>query len=174
MAKVRFFDTSALQHRYVKGPESTSVRRLTSGTQYECVVAESTVLEMVSSFARRCRAGGLAVTEFDRLELRFFDDIASGRLKVRTITQQDVLRARQLIRFAGMLRKRSLSSGDALIASSCLALALERRSVVTFYTSDWTLYSILREVDAFTSTLRLVFIGAPKGGIPGVSGRKRS
>jgi len=129
---------------------------------------------MVSSFARRCRKGGHAVTVFDRWELRFFDDIAKGRLNVRPISQQDVLRARQLIRFAGILLRRSLSSGDALIASACLALALERRSIVTFYTSDWTLYSTLREVGAFTSALRLVFVGVTKGGVPGISGRKRA
>lgn len=173
MTRVRFFDTSALQHRYVDGPESRRVRRLTGDARYECVVAEWTVLEMVSSLARRCRKGGHAVTVFDRWELKFFDDIANGRLHVRAISQQDVLRARHLIRFAGVLRKRNLSSGDALIASACLALALERRSVVTFYMSDWTLYSTLRDVNAFTSALRLVLIGEAKGGIPEVSGRKR-
>lgn len=172
MAKLRFFDTSALQHRYVDSPASARVRRLTSSTQYERVVAESTILEMVSTFARRCRSGGHGAEQFDRWERKFFDDIANGLLSVRRASQQDVLRARHLLRFAGMIRRRSLSSGDALIASVCLTLALERRSVVTFYSSDWPLYSILREVGAFTSTLRLVFIGDPKNDTPAISGRK--
>lgn len=173
MANVRFFDTCALQHRYVDGPHSRRVRRIVGSTSDENFVAEWTILEMVSALAKHCRTGELGSKVFDRWERRFFSDLASGRLRVRNSTQRDVLRARQLIRFAGVLRRRSIGSGDAMIASACLELALERRTVVTFYTSDWTLYDILRQIDAFTSALRIVFIGDPRAGLPVVSGRKR-
>src|ERR1044072_558394 len=170
MAKIRFFDTSALQHRYVGGTDSKRVRLLTGTAAYQCVIAEATVLEMVSALATRCRGSGHSVAVFDRLEQRFFRDVASGRLIVRPTSHQEVLRARQLVRFAGVVRKRSISSGDALIAATCLSFALQLRSPITFYTSDWYLSSVLGEVDAFTTTLRLIFIGKPKQGIPAVSG----
>lgn len=172
MTKIRFFDTSALQHRYVNGPESLKVRRLT-GLSDECFIAESTMLEMVSALAKRCRGAGHDAHVFDRWELKFHDDVGNGRLKVRSVSQRIILRARHLIRFAGVLRKRNLGSADALIASACLELALERHAVVTFYTSDWALYSIIRDIDAFTSALRIVFVGPPRHGIPLISGRRR-
>jgi len=173
MAKVRFFDTCALQHRYVDGDYSRRIRQLTSDKRYECVLADASVLEMTSALAKRCRSGRRDAAVFDRWEEEFFRDVAEGRLRVRPTTLQDRLRARHLLRFAGALLRRNLSSGDALLASACLALAQERSSVVTFYTSDWTLYSTIREVDAFTSALRLVFVGLPRDGGPAVCGRRR-
>ena len=174
MGNLRFFDTAALQHRYVSGPESRRIRRLIGDSRDECFVAEWTILEIASALAKRCRIGSHSVQIYDQWDLRFFSDIARGKLRVRAGSQRDVLKARQLIRFAGVLHKRNLGSGDALIASACLELALERRAVVTFYTSDWTLYSTVRDIDAFTSALRIVYVGTPRGGLPAVSGWKRS
>lgn len=171
---LRFFDTAALQHRYVSGPASRRIRRLIGDLRDECYVAEWTILEIASALARHCRVGGYDVDVYDRWDLRFFSDIARGKLRVRAVSQRDVLKARQLIRFAGVLHKRNLGSGDALIASACLELALERRAVVSFYTSDWTLYSTVRDIDAFKSALRIIYVGVPKGGLPAVSGRKGS
>src|ERR1044072_4122637 len=114
MAKIRFFDTSALQHRHVGGTDSKRVRLLTGTAAYQCVIAEATVLERVRELATGCGGGGLGVAVFDRVEQRFFRDVASGRLIVRPTSHQEVLRARQLVRFAGGGRKRSISSGEAL------------------------------------------------------------
>lgn len=172
-SNIRFFDTCALLHKYVDGPHSARVRRLVGSSAHDCYISEWTVLEMVSALANRCRGLKHGVDVFDRWELMFFGDIATSRLAVRTFSQRDVLKARQLIRFAGVLRKRSLKSGDALVAASCLELALERRSTVTFYTSDWTLYSVIRDIEAFRSTLRMVFVGVTRDGSAPVSGRTR-
>src|SRR5258706_4537155 len=173
MASISFFDTCALQHKYVDGPHSRRIRQIIGGVSRECFVAEWTVLEIASAFANRCRAGNFQIDVFDRWELKFYPDIADRRLNVRPVSQRNVLKARQLIRFAGVLNRRNLASGDALIASTCLELALERRKTVTFYTSDWTLYTIVRDIDVFKFALRMVYVGAPKGGIPALSGRTR-
>jgi hypothetical protein len=71
-----------------------------------------------------------------------------------------------LLRFAGIVKRRNLGSADALIASCCLDLAHELRKRVLFYTADWTLYSTLREVDAFRSAMTLQYILPPRAGIP--------
>jgi len=150
-----FFDTAALQHRYVEGPYSRTVRKIVSDRRWDTFIAEITVLEMASALARRCRKQNWPESRYDVLDMRFLRDIADHRLRVRRITRRDILRARHLIRFAGMLRRRNISSADALIATCCLALALERKERVAFYTSDKSLYSILQEIDAFRSALAL-------------------
>jgi len=121
---------------------------------------------MASTLAKRCRKASLSEGAFDRMDRRFLRDVSQERLRVRTTTMRDMIRARHLLRFAGVIRKRDLGTGDAMIASSCLALAQEARVRVVFYTADWTLYTILRDLDAFTSALRLRYVGKPKGGIP--------
>jgi len=161
-----FFDTAALQHRYVDGPYSRRVRKIISDGRVEKFIAEVTILEIASALARRCRAQRWDERAYDALDLGFWRDIADRRLRVREVTQQDTVRARHLIRFAGVVRRRDIGSTDALIATCCLDLALERGERVAFYTSDWTLYTILRDIGAFRSALALRFLGHGRGGIP--------
>ena len=123
--------------------------------------------------ASECRSKNLDVGQYDAMDKEFFQDIARGRLAVRTVSRRDVMRARQLIRFAGVVKGRSLTTMDALIATTCLELALEIRQVVRFYTSDRKLYSTLRELDAFRATMDMFFIGPPKSGVPSISRAKR-
>jgi len=85
---------------------------------------------------------------------------------VRTVTQLDLLRVRHLLRFAGVLKKKKLKSADAVISECCRELALEKRRRIVFYVADWKLYAILRDIDAFRSTLKLRFLGEGKGSIP--------
>ncbi len=152
---IHFFDTSALQHRYVSGPHTRRVRRIISDQRCECYIADWTVLEIASGLAKRCRAGNLTIQSYDAMDTRFFEDLAGGRLKVRESTPQEIRRARDLLRFAGVIKRRRLTSGDALIAVSCLDLALERKCRVNFYMSDNPLYNILQDIGAFTSALSL-------------------
>ena len=155
---VHFFDTSALQHRYIRGPNTTRVRHILSNRRCECYIADWTVLEIASGLARRCRAGNLTIERYDAMDAKFFEDLAVGRLKVRESTPQEIRRARDLLRFAGVIKRRRLKSADALIAICCLDLALERKSRVSFYMSDEPLYNILRDIDAFASALRLCYL----------------
>lgn len=165
-----FFDTAALQHLYVDGPYSQRVRRIASDQRRDNFIADVTVLEIASALARRCRAQNWDKRRYDALDMRFWEDVADGRVRVRDVTQQDTMRARHLIRFAGVVRRRNIGSVDALIATCCLDLALERRERIAFYTGDWTLYAILREIDAFRSALALRFLGPGRGGIPTETG----
>lgn len=159
---VYFFDTSALQHRYMDGPYSKRIRKIISTSGNECFIADVTVLEISSALANRCRQGQLRYERYDQADDRFWGDIATGRLDIRDTTQRDVIRARNLLRYAGVLKRRRLKSVDALIAVTCLELALERRERIIFYTSDWTLYDILRQIEAFSAALKLRLAGTPK------------
>lgn len=157
-----FLDTSALQHCYLSGPQSRRMRRLLSDRRFERHVADLTVVEIASTLARHCRTAGRGVRDYDSMDRRFFRQVAEGGLHVRQIGQRDILRARNLLRFAGVIKGKNLRSGDALIASCCLALAQERKTKVAFYTSDWTLYRILRDINAFRSAMCLRYVGNPR------------
>lgn len=158
---IYFFDTSALVHRYLDGPDSRKVRRIVSDSRVICNIADWTILEMVSALARRCRQEAMSKRDFDLLEKRFFRDIATGRLRVRVTTSRDMMRARDLLRYAGIIKGRRLDSGDAFIASCCLDLAYQEKRRITFCTSDKKLYSILSEITVFTSALQLRFFIPP-------------
>ena len=166
MAVAYFLDTCALIHRYVSGPFSRLVRRIVSSDRWPVYVAEPTVLEMASALARQCRSHRWDVHAFDALDRRFFQDIAFGRLRVRAVTKQEVLRARHLLRYAGVVKGNKLESADALIAVTCLELAYEVKERVVFYTQDWPLYATIRGVDAFRAMLELRFLGPGRGGVP--------
>jgi hypothetical protein len=125
------------------------------------------MVEMASAMARRCRQGALTVKDFDSMSAAFIKDVADGRVQVRNMNKRDMRRARDLIRYAGMIRRRNLGSGDAIIATCCLDLALERREKLIFYTSDWGLFDTLRTINAFTSALTIQFLGVPRvAGVP--------
>jgi hypothetical protein len=97
--------------------------------------------------------------ELDRL---FWQDIYDRRLHVRDVTQRDVLRARHLLRYAGVQKGRQIKSADALIAASCLEFALETGGDVSFCLEDWKLYHVVRDIEAFKSVLRFKYIGIDK------------
>ena len=159
-----FFDTSALQHKYVTGAYSRRVRLLLGRADTQSRIADTTVLEMASALATRCRGKGWGLREFDRLHEQFIDDIANEVFTVRATGMKEVQRAIHLIRYAGVVKKKGLKSADALIAASALECALEARRVVNFYTSDWSLYSSLRDLDAFRTTMNLFLVGSTKDG----------
>jgi hypothetical protein len=75
------------------------------------------------------------------------------------------MQARSVLR-KGVAINRNVGSADALIASCCRELALELKARVVFYTADWGLYTVLRQIDSFTSVMTLRFILLPKNGIP--------
>jgi len=158
---LHFFDTSALIHRYLDGPASRQVRRVISDKRNKCFTAEPCIVEMSSALGRRLRGQNLGHQQFDRLEKRFFADIADGSIEICALKMQDFTRARELLRYAGMVKRRRLTSFDALIACSCLDLAYSKKTRVTFCTSDNPLYTILCDIDAFTSALNLKFYPPP-------------
>jgi hypothetical protein len=145
----------ALQYRYVNGKFSRLIRTAISDYRRECYIADLTVLEMSSTLALKSRKQVWKTSQYDSLECAFLEDIATGKLRVCTTGKRQILRPRDLIRFAGVIKQRSLKSADALIAVSCLELALELKEEILFYLEDGKLFSILKDIDAFTSVLKL-------------------
>lgn len=158
---ILFFDTCALKHRYVSTNHSRVVRRAISDRRNECHISELTVLEIGSALGSHCRGAGLGLDDFDRFDRRFFKDVAAGLLRVRSIARRDLRRARHLLRFAGVVRARNITSGDALIAITGLELALERNERVTFWTADRRLHAVVASLDAFTKVLNFRFLAPP-------------
>jgi predicted nucleic acid-binding protein len=159
-----FLDTSALQHVYVNGPHSRRVRLLLGRHGSQSTIADSTVLEMASTLANRCRAKNLSVKTFDRLHNLFLSDIANEAFAIRSSGLREIRRAAHLIRFAGVVKKRGLKSADALIASCAVEHALEIQRTVNFYTSDWPLYVCLRDLNVFRTTMNLYLVGVTRDG----------
>jgi hypothetical protein len=129
-------------------------------------VSELSLVEIASAFAQVCRRNNWGVRTYDAYDTDFLRDLQRKRILVRHVTPVDLMRARHLLRFARVLKSRKLDSSDAIIAECCRELALERRERLVFYTADWKLYAILRDIDAYTSALRLRYLGPGKGGVP--------
>ena len=159
-----FFDTSALQHRYVSGSYSRRVRTLLGRSTSRARIAETTVLELPSALATRCRANGWGLKKFDHLHAQFWDDLASDTLSVRAVGMREVKRAIHLIRFSGVANKRALKSSDALIAACAVEHALDIKQVVNFYTSDRALFFALRDLNVFRTAMNLHLLGNTKDG----------
>lgn len=168
-SQIHFLDTSALIHRYLDGPSSRTIRTLISRRSTKCFIAELTVLEMSSAIARRLRKAQNdnkvidpgANRRFDRLEAKFFRDIAQGSIEVYPLTYTHYTRARGLLRYAGIVKNRRITTVDALIASAALDLAYRERQRIQFCTSDRPLYSIMSGINAFSSALDLRYYEAP-------------
>jgi hypothetical protein len=161
MPHIYCFDTSALIHRYLDGPSSRQIRRIVSDRRNKCYLPELCVVEMSSALGRRLRGNHLGHREFDRLETQFFADIANGLLEVHPLRMQDFTRARALLRYAGMVKKRRLTSFDSLVACASLDLAYKEKQKVTLCTSDKPLFSILSDIGAYTAALELRFFAVP-------------
>ena len=159
---IYFFDTSALQHRYIDGSKSRGIRWTISSARNEVYIADLSILEIASAIAKHCRTERLSVARYERIDRAFWQDIRQGKVLVRKTTQRDYLRARHLIRYAGVEKKKHIGSSDALIAASCLAFALESNSSVKFCLEDWTLFHIIRDISAFSRVLDFRFIGVDK------------
>ena len=160
---VYFFDTSALQHRYFDSQKSRSIRRIISDRRNTCYILDLTIVEIASAMAKKCRSNKLDNKAYDTIILKFWADVSSdGPLHVLNSGQREILRATHLIRYAGVFRRRNISSYDALIAVSCLEFALENRTRVTFCLEDWSLYDIISQIEAFKQVLKFRFIGTNK------------
>jgi hypothetical protein len=161
-----FFDTSALKHRYIKTPQHARISKIISDKRNACYICDLTILEMASAMGGVCRATKAGVKKYDAMSSRFFEDIQTDRLHVRTTTWVSLLRARNLLRFGGVILGAPFGSVDALIGSTCLDLAHELQVRFRFYTADWQQYAVLRQSDVFKAGMILQYIMTPKPGIP--------
>lgn len=154
----RFFDTSAVKHRYIKTAISARIKRAISDARHEIYISELTVVEIATAFAEDCSIRKMGHVTYDRLYRRFFRDVAEKRIQVRSVTQHDFQNARHLLRFAKVIHGRHLKSADAIISESCRELAYELNSPVTFYLCDEKLYKTLSSINAYSTAVRLRFI----------------
>jgi len=154
-----FFDTSALQHRYIDTQKSRSIRRLMSDKRNTCFASSISVIEIASTFGKHCRTKKLTRKDFRRLDRKFWRDVESGVLQLRDPGQREYRRALHLLEHAGVNLGRNIRSADALIAASCLELALEQSSRVRFCLEDWTLYDVTSRLTAYKSAIKFRFIG---------------
>jgi hypothetical protein len=155
---IYFFDTSALKHRYCHTQFRRRICRIVSDDRWPCYIAELTLLEMASAFAHYCRTAPADVNAYDGMDYQFLKDIADERVKVTAPRRAMIDRARLLLRYAGAVKRRNLRSADALIAVTCLELALEVGQRIIFYTRDKTLYSILHGLSAYRRALHLRYL----------------
>jgi predicted nucleic acid-binding protein len=169
-----FFDTSALQHRYINTPKSRGIRRTISDSRNKCYAASITVLEIASAFALHCRKHNLTRVDFRRLDRLFWEDVKSGVLQLRETGQREYRKAQHLLEYAGVELRRSIKSADALIAATCLELALEKSTRVKFCLEDWTLFDITSELSAYKFAIQFRFIGTRRRGVvmPDEAGRE--
>lgn len=98
-------------------------------------------------------------------------DLHEGRLIVRDGGRAELIRAKALLRYAGVILARNLGTNDALIATMALNFALERSERVSFCMEDWTLFSTISGIQAFKSALKFKFIGTDKS-LKGIAVKK--
>lgn len=165
-----FFDTSALKHRYIRTPQRAVIGRIVSDKRNACYICDVTILEMAHALGSVCRTTQARLRNYDAMDSRFFDDIATGRIQVRATSPLGVLRARNLLRFGGVIIGADLGSADALVASTCLDLAHDLRVRIRFYTADWGQYRLMRKCGVFRSAMVLQYILQPKHDIPARTG----
>src|SRR5882672_5798668 len=99
---IYFFDTSALQYRYVDGSNSRGVRWIISAKRNQCYIADLSILEISSALAKHCRTNALLLQDYERLDQRFWRDVCEGRILIRETGKREYVRARNLLRYAGV------------------------------------------------------------------------
>jgi hypothetical protein len=125
---------------------------------------------MSSALAQVYRREDLKIADFHRMRALFEDDIANGLLLVRTVTQADLINARDLLEDAAVSNDRNLRGADAIIASASRQLAYDLKRRVIFYTRDWKQYTSVLSIHSYRSALKLRYLGKGKGGVPASTG----
>jgi predicted nucleic acid-binding protein len=113
-----FLDTSALAKHYHPEVGSSEIDRLWNDPAHGLFVSRLTVLEMVSVFAGKLRAGAISVADFDTLRRRFSADLTkTKRLLGTRLLVAHYQEAERLLRQHGPLRRlRTLDSLQLAVA----------------------------------------------------------
>ena len=107
---IYFFDTSALQYRYIDGARARGIRRIISSKGNRCHIADLSILEFSSAAANHCRKNKWSLQKYRRLDQAFWRDVNDGRLLIRDTRQREYLRARDLLRYAGVTKRKNIKS----------------------------------------------------------------
>lgn len=136
-----FVDTSAVAKHYHVEAGSAEVDRLFSDAGRTLFISRIGVVETISVFARKVRAGVLTPAAFAVLRKRFLGDVGQGRPKLVRLLVQHFKDAERLIRQHGLLR--SLRTLDAL--QLAVAIDLQRRGLIdSLVSSDQKLLEATR------------------------------
>lgn len=159
---LNFFDTSALQHQYLDTAKSIQVRAAISDPNNDCFISSLTIVEIASTFAKHCRKNRKSLKDYSDLDDRFWADIANRTLVVINPATREHHRALHLLKYAGVDRRRRITSADALIAATGLELAIQRAAKVRFFIEDKPLYRVLSTFSSYTSNIDFEFLPTPK------------
>ena len=122
-----FLDTSALAKHYHAESGSATVRAIWAETSRSLYVSRLAVLEIVSVFAAKVRAGTITAHEFDALRRRFLADISkTKRLTAARLLVSHYQEADSLLTHHGPARR--LRTLDSL--QIAVALDLKKRGAI--------------------------------------------
>jgi predicted nucleic acid-binding protein len=122
-----FLDTSALAKHYHPEAGSAEVDRLWNDPAHALYVSRLSVLEMVSVFAGKARAGMITAADFDALRRRFAADLTKvKRLAGTRLLVAHYQEAERLLRHHGPVRR--LRTLDAL--QLAVAVNLHRKKAI--------------------------------------------
>jgi uncharacterized protein len=120
-------DTSALAKHYHTEVGSAEIDQLWNDSTHGLFVSRLSVLEIVSVFAGKVRAGTISVTDFEALRRRFSADLTkSKRLQAARLLVAHYQEAERLLRHHGPARR--LRTLDAL--QLAVALDLQRKNAI--------------------------------------------
>ena len=122
-----FFDTSALVKHYHAEAGTETVDRLIDEPGAELLIARLTLVETISVFAIKVRAGEFDAVEFTRLRALFATHVSRRRYQVFRLLNLHYDRARDLVANHGLSRQ--IRTLDALQLS--VAFTSTRRSPST-------------------------------------------
>jgi predicted nucleic acid-binding protein len=122
-----FLDTSALAKHYHQELGSAEVDRLWGDPDRDLFVSRLSILEIVSVFAAKVRAGAISVADFEALRRRFSADLTKAkRLTGTRLLVAHYQEAERLLRQHGPLQR--LRTLDAL--QLAVALDLHRKQAI--------------------------------------------
>lgn len=94
---------------------------------------------------------------YKRNELALMKDVADSKLEISPMIRS-IERARYLIEYVGVIKKRALRTGDSIQLVTALEMSSLAKDIVVFVTCDVRLSRIVNEVDVFQLQLRPLFL----------------
>ncbi len=153
-----FLDTSALKWAYLRGKFHRRCRYLLSRCQGRVFVAEISLLELVSVLGDELHQNRLTLKQFAKLDLLLLDDIAEGRLEVRTLPSSETIGVRHLLTLVKIWNRRGLRSQDGIIAYTARRLATEQKHPVLLLTGDKKLSKVINDLDVFSGLVAAEYL----------------
>lgn len=114
------FDTSGLVKFYHDEIGSDKVEQIVLDSNNYIMISDLSIVEFISSIAKKMRVGEIAAPSFRKARHRFFADVSSGRFSVVALTQKHGRGALKLLVKYGT--KHGLRTLDALQLAIAIAL----------------------------------------------------